>query len=287
MLKKKILLFLMLFLLVFTTACVQKNDYGIIRNLYVKDTVIQWSDVKGATYYEIFAVDAENPNQLSLVDYTFASEFRGNDWLEENAETSFKIKVSFEDKEPEFSDVITVNFETEFPMPGQIFWSDEWNTLYWQPAAKTSGFLNYTLMINGNEIFLEDNVYDFSTYVDELLVVQVRSNYEDGFSRYTEPRYRYNSLEFENIDIEYDPDSDEDLVIDFVDTESIIVILDLTSRVYGFCESGNNIYDIKDSYISVNDDYVDKRTKYIDTRIMFTVIITEDTYYVVYISPME
>jgi hypothetical protein len=252
----------MLFLLVFTTACVEKTDYGIIKNLYIRDTIVYWDDVEGATYYYIYDTDNDISDNIVYVGYTFASEFKWSEWLSENVEIVFKIKVFYEDKEPEYSDLITLKIETEFPKPGTLDWKNTDNTLNWSPSSEVEEFVNYALMINDEEITVEENSYDFSEYADGLFIIKVRSNYEKGSSIYTEPRYNYLSLESTRLDIEFDSDSSEDLVINFEDTENIVVMINPTVPAYEIIESVSGIFTIEDSYISVNDDYINYRIQF-------------------------
>jgi|AntAceMinimDraft_18_1070375.scaffolds.fasta_scaffold00205_15 hypothetical protein len=36
------------------TSCIEKQDYGVITGFYIKDMILYWDDIEGATYYELY-----------------------------------------------------------------------------------------------------------------------------------------------------------------------------------------------------------------------------------------
>jgi len=285
------------FLLPLLNSCVSYHQAGIIEWTY-KDELLDWKDVKNASYYEIefFQTDqstkeAVMPLQpLPLGDYkTFAYashySFYG---LAVNQTYNVKVKVYYEDGTTDESDLINISHEVDFPYPTQLgFGAYVGDVLSWTDMSDSNlNLINYTLKINDDSFDLDNNIFNMDSYDGGVYKFQVKANYETGSSEWTKPYYaaiRLSNDEGNMLQANYDCNSGKDFTYTLDSDKDIIAVIG-KYYIYSYrAPLPEEIVTIDGSKLTLNHYYLEAENAEPQSIIMQIYIITEDTPYTLYI----
>ena len=191
--KKFVLLFVLFAFLPLLNSC-SMNDAGIIKWTY-KDELLDWKDIKSATYYELvfYQTDPDTGEVVTPLTPAFMGEFIAYAYdsqysfygLANHYSYNLKIKVYYEDGSTEDSDLIHITHDLDFPYPIQFGFGEYVGYgLSWHMYSEgVSDLVNYTLRINGEEFDIDTNQYDMDDYDSGIYKIQIRVNYETGSSK--------------------------------------------------------------------------------------------------------
>ncbi|MBN2540511.1 MAG: hypothetical protein JXB08_03190 [Bacilli bacterium] len=253
----KRVLTVMLFFVVVLLMSGCSNDAGIIKWTY-SDDVLDWRDVRGASYYELLFYD-ENDELFDLMTdtpfYAYSSDYSFAIFPTEY-ELHLKIVVYFEDGSQKESDFIDLKIDREFDRPKYITSDYLQEELLWMHYFSDSdGFQDYTLMINDEEYTVDTNSFDITSFEDGLYKAKVRANYDGGSSAWTEFYYFQVGFEYQQVSAYYDVTSDTDFTYTF-DSEDIIYVTGRLGLTPAHTNLPESIVKVDGSTIIVNKYYI-------------------------------
>lgn len=254
------------FFMIVLISCDDKQDYGYIKNFYIQNEIIYWDDVEDAKFYEVtYYYDDEQSNKDNLLygkEITYISQTKSNN---QYMYPGFKITIRthYEDNHTEESHFITLYYKRiEDSSPRWITYLPfESNAIYWDIPDNIETIVDFTVLVNGNEYNVTENEFYIEEHLSNseidntLLKIQVKTNYQDGSSQFSNVFYGFfhfmNSIELNKIELGYNPNINDDVIHRFTQGEiSTIVYMNPLSDLIEELPQG--AFHINDSQIILN-----------------------------------
>lgn len=282
--KKIVVLLGSILLVTILTACGSKglNDWSFKKN------VLQWGAVNDAQYYELVLYDEDgNLLENALQMFVYDNQVDLGQTFRSGQAFHLIIKAFLEDGTTEESELIHVTVDIEYPHPrtlGKNYMSTKLDWAY-EPSSEV---VDYTVRINDDEINTTELFIDIeNAYDNGIYQVQVKANYANGSSEWTEPYWYSVRQEIEEVYVFFDPSDKEDVTITFDEDIEAITGKYLLSNPRLLPES---VASINGNQVTLNQYYIFNPSIDTFSENMFFNVLTlysENTVYVLYITNDE
>ncbi len=292
-LKRTIAVFLFA-IISFLTGCTQTTtedlpDAGVIQNWKLENMKLSWDDVESATYYtlDFYNEDYERIQLVQETDYiyTLISEY---DLSMFNPELDYIIKiiVHYQDKSTEESEFIEFTPSGDFPVVfgvGTNYLRTQLEFLPYYPSDDE--IVDFTLEINGEEFVTAETIFNIEDFETNYLKIRLKINYENYSSDYSDFYYIVRNTDIDNINVIYDFNSNEDLVLDLENDTDIVAVKDSRNNFNILIFEDEGVFTVDDQgNMIVSKDYLNIfYTDQINEPITFLTIFTEDKVFIVLI----
>jgi hypothetical protein len=285
--KKIVILFTSIMLVIVMTSCGSKgsNDWSF------NDNVLTWGAVDNTMFYELVPHDEDgNLVENALKMFVYDNQVDLGQKFRDGQEFHFIIKSYLEDGTTVESDMIHVTVDGEFPHPitiGKNYLATklEWP---WVVDPPSSPVVDYTVQINDEEIDTTETFLDIAgAYDNGIYQFQVKVNYANGSSEWTEPYWYSMQQDVEEVYAFFDPNDNQDVTITFDE--------DIVAVTGEFLLSSNRV--IPESVASINGNQVTINQYYIfnpstdnfSENMLFDILTlySENTVYALYITNNE
>lgn len=252
---KKTLTAFMLLFMIFLTAC-QGENYGVIKNFYIEDSVMHWTEIRSARYYKLSFYTDDSFTNVLMEDIAYTNEWDGLTIIDDGTPINLIIEAYKSEVDSSFSDQISFIVDKEYPNPYCYIESFNPISVVWDSLEDLDGFRNYT--INYNDIPISSGDNSISVQDDSvLLAFNVTANFDDGTTSKTSPTvYVYSGLPITVINVAYDLDSNDDLEIDFQNYADILAITNHYTLLKDYYDSPSDVYWVETETIVINQFFI-------------------------------
>lgn len=245
----------MLLCMVFLTAC-QGENYGVIKNFYIEDSVMHWSEIRSARYYKLSFYSDDSFSNVLMEDIAYTNEWDGLTILDDGTPLNLIIEAVKSEEDSSFSEHISFVVDKAYPNPYCYIESFDPIEVVWDSLEDIEGFRNYS--VNYNDIPISSGDNTISVQDDSaLLAFNVTANFDDGETSKTSPTvYVYSGLPITVLNVAFDLDSNHDLEIDFQNYADIIAIANNYTMLKNYYDSPSDVYWVESETIVINQFFI-------------------------------